>query len=160
MILSVFTIVFLFWCAVACPTPKQFELRVYRENDQDIFFVRNHTNLAILVSDLAYNTEGSPVLGPQLFYFDEDDLLRNARTNEFVSVQTWEADQKRDLTLLFDKEITFSGFHKQEGFLAHDGNTTFYSCNSYPFDKYVDYLSLDSNCFLAAPVKLRLVYPL
>lgn len=144
----------------AAATPKDFELRVIRPGDDDIFFVRNYTNAPILISDLAYDFNGPPVVGPALFHFDECGNLRSSRTNDYVSVQTWQAYEERKLTLLYNDTVSYPCFHKQDGYLAHDGNTTFYSCNLYPYDKYVDYLSLDEECFLATPVQLRLVYPI
>lgn len=155
--------IFAFACCVLglpCPEPKVFELSVLRQNNDDIFFVRNYTTVPILVSQLLYPDTEGPVLPPQTFYFDDDDLLRSAKNDYYVSVQTWDSYEERDLTLLFNDTISFSGFHKQDGYLAHDGNTTFFTCNAYPFDKYVEYLSLDEECFLAEPVQLRLVYPL
>lgn len=160
MPITIATILFFALSVFAANLPRDFELRVEVPDSDNIFFVRNYTNAPILVSDLYYGDNGAPVLGPQFFYFDEYETLRSSRNDEYVSVQTWDAYDERKLTLLFNDTVAYHGFHKKDGYLAHHGNTTFYSCNSYPYDKYVEYLSLDGSCFLAHPVQLRLTYPL
>lgn len=51
----------------------------------------------------------------------------------------------------------FSGFTICDGYLKHDGNETFYTSNSYPYNKYIDFITTDPTGFLASPVKLKIV---
>lgn len=155
-----FVALFLFaFLTSATIDPKDFELRVIDPGNDDIFFVRNYSRYPILVSHLDYEDIDGPVLGPQLFHFDDDEKLRSSKNDYFVSVQTWDSWGENKQTLLFNDTVSFDGFHKQDGYLAHNGNTTFFSCNAYPTDKYVEFLTIDDSCFLAHPVQLRLVYP-
>lgn len=51
----------------------------------------------------------------------------------------------------------FPGFTICENYLQHDGNDTFYTSNSYPYNKYIDFITTDPTGFLATPVKLKIV---
>lgn len=51
----------------------------------------------------------------------------------------------------------FGGFTICEGYVQHDGNDTFYTSNSYPYNKYVNFITTNATQFLAEPVKLKIV---
>lgn len=99
--------------------------------------------------NLCYNCQGLANLTYNGLLWDIDENLPLAISGQF--------DMRNELLITNVTTPGYCGFSIENEYLLHDGESTFYSSNFYPYDKYIDVITTDKNEFLAEPIKLKVV---
>lgn len=96
-----------------------------------------------------------PTGEPVVFNYDgELGLYENGGL--FVLIQ--DISYEKNDTLVLTNSTGYPWFSIWGDLLYHAGNSTFYLCNGYPHNKYLNFLQTDPNCFLGEPVELHVAY--
>lgn len=138
-----------------------FQLQVEKDGELGYFVRFDHYSDDVRVVYNSNNTAGCYDCELDVPYFSYDGNLWDTSVNLTVGISGYLSSAYHDQVLYTNASsptlTAFSGFTICGGYLQHDGNSTFYTSNSYPWNKYIDFITTDSTSFLAAPVKLKVV---
>lgn len=153
----VFTL-FLAVCSAVLQNPY-FQLEVIRDGNP-VMNVTYYKDYNFLVSDSSQENDPKLADTPTFLLVPQKDggvALSCVEPELYVDLGDLVTNQFNEGVLLLNETLNTTGFGEGD-FLEYKNSDKFYSCNAYILDKYVDFLSTNSSCFLAREVQLRLIH--